>query len=56
MNAQEVFLEDAGDIRFECHQNHRPFLNSSIAFLSRRHWVGIEEGCLHHRQPAGLEL
>jgi hypothetical protein len=26
LNAQEVFLEDAEDIHFEYHQNHRPFL------------------------------
>jgi hypothetical protein len=27
LNAQEVFLEDAGDIQLAWHQNHRPFLN-----------------------------
>jgi hypothetical protein len=25
LNAQDVFLEDAGDINLECHRNHRPF-------------------------------
>jgi hypothetical protein len=24
--AQEVFFEDAGDIRLKCHQNNRPFM------------------------------
>jgi hypothetical protein len=28
LNAQDVFLEDAGDVNLECHQNHRPFLMS----------------------------
>jgi hypothetical protein len=34
LNAQEVFLEDAGNIHLQCQQNHRPFLTSRIAFFS----------------------
>jgi hypothetical protein len=33
LNVQEVFLEDAGDINLECHQNQRSFLISIIAFF-----------------------
>jgi hypothetical protein len=39
-NAEEVFLEDAGNINLECHQNHRQFLISRIAFLLRLYRVG----------------
>jgi hypothetical protein len=38
--AQEVFLEDAGDIPLECHQDHKPVLISRAVFLLRRHRVG----------------
>jgi hypothetical protein len=33
INAQEVFLENAGDIYLEIHQNHRPFLILSVYFF-----------------------
>jgi hypothetical protein len=40
LNVRVVFLEDAGDIRLECHQHHKTLLISRIIFLLRRHRVG----------------
>jgi hypothetical protein len=40
LNAQEVFLEDIGDINLECHKYHRPFPISSNVFLLLRRIFG----------------
>jgi hypothetical protein len=44
LNAHEIFLEDAGDINLECHQNHRPLLISKMVFLLKRHSVELNRG------------
>jgi hypothetical protein len=40
LKAQNIFLEDAGDINLEYHQNPTPFLISRIIFVLRLHRVG----------------
>jgi hypothetical protein len=40
LNAQDIFLEGAGGIHLEFHQNHKPSLISRIIFLLRRHRDG----------------
>jgi hypothetical protein len=56
INAQEIFLEDAGYIHLECHQNYRPFLISRIVFLFDVTGLEINRGVFIDGRQQGFDL